>query len=138
MLFKDSITGQNLLKYYVKYETNSLYLSGIEELKEKGYSIIAIVCDGRRGLFQCFNPIPLQMCQFHQVAIIRRYLTKRPKLKASQELMIVVNLLKQTDKESFTGALNDWAKKWEQYMNERTFNLETNKSHYTHKKLRSA
>jgi hypothetical protein len=53
------------------------------------------------------------MCQFHQVAIIRRYLTKRPKLKASQELMIVVNLLKQTDKESFTGALNDWAKKWE-------------------------
>jgi len=25
MLFKDSITKENLLKYYVKYETNALY-----------------------------------------------------------------------------------------------------------------
>ena len=35
MLFKDSITKENLLKYYVKYETNSLYRKGIEELKFK-------------------------------------------------------------------------------------------------------
>jgi hypothetical protein len=35
MLIKDSITSQSLLKYYVKYQKNSLYLSGIEELKKK-------------------------------------------------------------------------------------------------------
>ena len=29
------------------------------------------------------------MCQFHQVAIIRRYLTSRPKLEAAKELMII-------------------------------------------------
>ena len=32
MLFKDAITKENLLKYYVKTETNQLYVQGIEEL----------------------------------------------------------------------------------------------------------
>jgi hypothetical protein len=36
MLFKDAITKQNLLKYYVKTETNSLYVKGIDELKGRG------------------------------------------------------------------------------------------------------
>ncbi len=49
MLFKDAITKENLLKYYVKTETNKLYQQGIEELISKGYIIKAIVCDGRRG-----------------------------------------------------------------------------------------
>jgi hypothetical protein len=46
MLLKDAITKENLLKYYVKHETNSLYIRGIDELKDKGFTIIAIVCDG--------------------------------------------------------------------------------------------
>lgn len=138
MLFKDSITGENLLKYYVKTETNALYKKGIEELKSRGCTIVAIVCDGRKGLVQCFGNIPVQMCQFHQVAIIRRYITKNPKLPASIELKEIVVLLKQTDKESFEGALNEWYVKWESFLKERTTNPETGKSHYTHKRLRSA
>lgn len=90
MLFKDAITKENLLKYYVKTETNQLYVQGIEELKSKGYKILGIVCDGRKGLIQAFKDIPVQMCQFHQSAIIRRYLTKRPKLQAGMELMDVL------------------------------------------------
>jgi len=39
----------------------------------------------------------VQMCQFHQSALVRRYLTKKPKLKAAQELM-EVDVMKQTDK----------------------------------------
>lgn len=138
MLFKDAITGENLLKYYVKYETNSLYLQGIEELQKMGFDILAIVCDGRKGLIQLFKNIPVQMCQFHQSAIIRRYLTKKPKLKASQELTELVDMLKSTDKESFQGGLDDWFEKWKSFFNERTTNIETGKSHYTHKKLRSS
>jgi len=103
MLFKDAITKENLLKYYVKNETNALYIKGIQELISKGFEVIAIVCDGRKGLLQSFNDIPVQMCQFHQKAIIVRYLTKKPKLPAAQELMKVVNLLTNTDKESFEG-----------------------------------
>ena len=138
MLFKDSITGENLLKYYVKYETNALYYRGVEELQNKGYEIIAIVCDGRKGLIKMFKDKPVQMCMFHQSAIIRRYLTKNPKMEASRELMKLVDLMKMTDKESFQGGLEDWHQEWQKFLNERTVNIESGKSHYTHKRLRSA
>jgi len=138
MLFKDSITKSNLLKYYVKHETNALYINGIKELKSRGFTILAIVCDGRKGLIQSFSDVPVQMCQFHQSAIIRRYLTRKPKLQAGKALMEVVDLMKQTDKESFMGALALWFKKWESFLNERTVHPVTKKSFYTHKKLRSA
>jgi len=45
------------------------------------------------------------MCQFHQVAIIRRYITKNQKLPASIELKELVAMIKLTDKESFQGGL---------------------------------
>jgi hypothetical protein len=81
MVFKDSITGQILLKQYVQQESNKLYLSGIKEIARRGIKIQVIICDGRKGLLQLFEGIPIQMCNFHQVAIIRRYLTKKPKCK---------------------------------------------------------
>ena len=80
MLFKDAYTGENLYKTYVKTETNKDYLNGINHLTEQGFIVKGIVCDGRKGLLQLFVRIPIQMCNFHQVAIIRRYLTKKPKM----------------------------------------------------------
>ncbi len=138
MLFKDSYTGENLLKYYVKSETNVLYIQGVNELISQGFEVVAIVCDGRKGLIHAFKGIPVQMCQFHQVAIIRRYITKNPKLPASIELKELVAMMKMTDKESFEGGLDLWHTKWKPFLNERTTNPETGKSHYTHKRLRSA
>lgn len=138
MLFKDSYTKENLLKYFVSYETNSLYIQGISELKRRGYDVVAIVCDGRKGLIQSFDKTPVQMCQFHQVSIVRRYITKIPKLPAAIELKELVAMMKMTDKESFEGGLELWFDKWKSFLNERTTNFETGKSHYTHKRLRSA
>lgn len=138
MLFKDSMTKENLLKYYVINETNALYIKGIRELEKAGFTVAGIDCDGRKGLIGSFDGIPVQMCQFHQVAIIRRYITKKPKLPAAIELKEIVALMKDTDRESFEGALSDWHTKWESFLKERTTNLETGKSHYTHKRLRSA
>ena len=86
MLFKDDITKENLLKYYIQNETNAKYREGIKELKSRGYIIKAIVCDGRRGLIQSFEDIPVQMCQFHQSAIIRRYITKKTRMPAAIDL----------------------------------------------------
>ena len=138
MLFKDAITKENLLKYYVNSESNSMYKRGIEQLKSQGFTIAGIVCDGRRGLMNSFDEIPVQMCQFHQTAIVRRYITKNPRIPAAIELKEITALLKQTDKESFEGALLQWYDKWECFLNERTTNEKTGKSFYTHKRLRSA
>lgn len=137
MVFKDSLTGQILFKQYVKQETNKLYLHGIEEITRRGIKIQAIICDGRKGLFQLFDSIPMQMCNFHQVAIVRRYLTKKPKMQASKELWEHVLLLSKTDKESFEGGLFDWYNKWHMFLNERKIDS-NGKSRYVHKRLRSA
>ncbi len=77
------------------------------------------------------------MCNFHQVAIIRRYLTKKPKMQASKELWEHVLLLSKTDKESFEGGLTAWHIKWKEFLDERKTNT-NGKNRYVHKKLRSA
>lgn len=138
MVFKDAISSQILFKQYVKTETNKLYLEGVEEIARRGIKIQAIICDGRKGLFSLFGEgIPIQMCNFHQAAIVRRYLTKKPKMQASKELWVLTLLLKHTDKESFEGGLNDWHAKWLDFLNERKLD-EKGKKRYVHKKLRSA
>jgi hypothetical protein len=138
MLFKDVYAKENLLKYYVKIETNKLYIQGIKELQSKDFEVLAIVCDGRKVLPQSFDKIPEQMCQFHQVAIMQRDITKNLKIPPSIELKQFVEMLKMTDKESFEGGLEFWFTKWESFLNERTTNPETGKSYFTHKRLRSA
>ncbi|MBK6783220.1 MAG: hypothetical protein IPG79_05270 [Saprospiraceae bacterium] len=109
----------------------------LHHLAYRGLINLAIVCDGRKGLIQIFKDIPVQMCQFHQAAIIRRYLTKKPKLQAAKELILVVDLMKKTDKESFIGALQEWFYKWQWFLDERSTNPETGKIYYTHKCIRS-
>jgi hypothetical protein len=137
MVFKDSISSQILYKQYVRQQTNRLYLSGIEEISRRGIKVQAITCDGRKGLMQLFDDIPVQMCQFHQIAIIRRYLTKKPKMEVSKELWEHVMLLTKTDRESFEGGLAAWHNKWESFLNERNKDA-SGKNRYVHKRLRSA
>ena len=59
-------------------------------------------------------------------------------MPAAIELKEIVALMKQTDKESFVGALEQWHKRWKTFLNERSHNLNTGKSFYTHRRLRSA
>nr|MBK9653278.1 hypothetical protein [Bacteroidota bacterium] len=137
MVFKNDLAKEILYTQFVKQETNLLYLKGIEEIARRGIKIQSITCDGRMGLMQIFKNIPVQMCNFHQVAIVRRYLTKNPKLQASKELWTHTLLLVKTDKESFEGGLNDWFIKWEFFLNERKVDA-SGKKRFTHKRLRSA
>lgn len=137
MVFKDSISGKILFKQYVKTETNQLYFAGIKEVARRGIHIQSIICDGRKGLLQMLDNIPVQMCNFHQVAIIRRYLTKKPKMPASKELWEHTLLLSKTDKESFEGGLNAWYCKWKDFLNEQKID-EKGKKRFVHKRLRSA
>lgn len=138
MVFKDSISGQILLKQYVKTETNLLYLSGVEIITKRGIKIQSIICDGRKGLMKLFGvEIPVQMCNFHQVAIIRRYLTMNPKMQASKELWKITLLLTKTCKEIFESRLQVWHTQWESFLNEQKID-QKGKKRYVHKRLRSA
>jgi hypothetical protein len=137
MVFKNT-EGQHLYWKYVKYETIFAYTEGLKFIKEQGVQIKGIVCDGRKGLFKALAEYPVQMCQFHQIAIVTRYITRKPRVQASIELKELIHLLPKTDKESFLVALNEWYEKWKDFINERAINPGTGKSWYTHKRLRSA
>ena len=55
------------------------------DVKQLGWTIKAVVIDGRPGAKKVFTDVPVQMCQFHQKQIVNRRLTTRPKLPASIE-----------------------------------------------------
>ena len=93
-----------------------------------------------RGLAQALYPIPVQMCQFHQILIIRRYLTQEPDLEASIQLLDLVKSITRMDKESFIGAFNEWYEKYKDVLNERVHDkrIKRNTPPYMRPRLRSA
>ena len=137
-IFREPNLKKNLIWKEVHSETPGQYDQLRNELECLGFTINAVILDGKRGVRQVFSDIPVQMCQFHQVAIIVRYLTRNPILEAGQELRkIALQLTASTDDE-FTELLNNWHSKWRKFLKEKTTNLITGKWHYTHKRLRSA
>ena len=119
MVIKDVLRNKVLWHKYVRNETIAQYMEGISWLKSQGFKIYGVVIDGMRGLAQALYPIPVQMCQFHQILIIRRYLTKEPDLKASNELLELAKNITRMDKDSFIGAFNEWYAKYKDVLNER-------------------
>lgn len=55
MLFQDATSGKILYRKFVKNETNKEYLSGLEDIKDGGTKIVAVVCDGHTGLLQAIT-----------------------------------------------------------------------------------
>jgi len=138
LIFREPNLKVNLAWKEICSETPGQYEHLKTKLECEGFIIKAVVLDGKRGVRQVFSGVPAQMCHFHQVAIINRYLTRRPILEASQELRkIALQLAGSTEKE-FSKSLEDWHEKWKEFLKEKTVNPFTDKWHYTHKRLRSA
>jgi hypothetical protein len=129
---------KNLYIQEVRSESADIYRQGRIVLEKQGYTLKAIVLDGRPGVRQIFNDIPVQMCHFHQKQIITRYLTSNPKLQASRELKMLTKDLCAISEKSFIAALDTWYMQWASFLKERTIDNITGKWHYTHKRLRSA
>ena len=140
MVIKDALRNKILWHKYVRNETIAQYMEGISWLKSQGFKIYGAVIDGMRGLAQALYPIPVQMCQFHQILIIRRYLTQEPDLEASVQLLDLVKSITRMDKESFIGAFNEWYEKYKDVLNERVHDkrIKRNMPPYMRPRLRSA
>ena len=137
-VFMDNTTRAVLYYAIVSHETNSIYKQGIEHLASLGVDIQSITCDGRRGLRMLFTSTPCQMCQFHQVQIVIRYLTRRPKNIASIELRRLTLEITQLNKNDFIKRLDQWYLTHKDYLDERSSNDDNSRTWYTHKRLRSA
>lgn len=140
MAIKDALRKRILWHKYVKHETIAAYLEGVAWLKSQGFHIYGYVIDGLRGLSKALSPAHVQMCQFHQIQIVRRYLTEDPEIEASKELLKLTNLLTETDKDSFKGMFNEWYEKYKDVINERVHDKRFKRKTppYMRPKLRSA
>jgi transposase-like protein len=138
VVMRDPHRKENLYWEEIMTESPSVYQAGISFLRQRGFTIHALVIDGRKGVKEAFSDIPIQMCQFHQIRIVTRYLTTRPKLEAGQELRVITLMLSESTKEKFTMLLCAWHRRWSEFLKEKTVNPETKRRQYTHRRLRSA
>ncbi|WP_424580035.1 transposase [Volucribacter psittacicida] len=86
LVLMDSLTEKVIYHQIVKTEKASYYQLALNKLREKGYIIQSITCDGRRGLLNEIFNTPVQMCHFHLVAMVMRKLRKKHQSQAGKEL----------------------------------------------------
>jgi hypothetical protein len=128
---------RNLHWRFIRSETRAEISAGLEQLEQAGYHFQSVVLDGRRGVIQLFEArypgLPIQLCQFHQAQIIRRYTTNNPKAECAQILKATMYHLTQTDEEVFSSLLQTWCDEFDDYLKERNEH-----GQFKHRRLRSA
>ena len=140
-VFRAHTLKKNIWWHEVESELMAHYRYGRAILEGKGWTFTAAVVDGRRGLTAVFKDIPVQICQFHQIKQVTKYLTRRPKTETGRELRMLALTLTKTDEATFTKALHAWHEIWGDFIEEKTINtFVTGKTkwYYTHKNVRSA
>lgn len=140
-------TNNNQTIYVKDIDTEKLvYLE--ESLKyienNLNYTFNSFTIDGRKGVIELLNKlysnVPIQLCNFHQIKTIVTYTTKSPKTECGKELKSLILTLsnKEITEDSFIKQFIDLKTKYEEFLKEKSINKETNKTEYTHKRLRSA
>ena len=137
LLGLDEETGLPLYVAFIGHERVQDYIDAVRSIEQRGYCIRGIVIDGMQSLFSEFSAYKIQMCQFHMMEIVKRYLTKRPKLIAARELKELVGSLTTRQKNEFEDEYRKWKERWGNTLNRRT-TLKSGKTQFTHKRLRSA
>lgn len=129
--------GKNLHWKFIESETIANISNGLDILDKLGYRFKSVTIDGRRGvikLFQARYPnIPIQLCQFHQTQIIRRYTTNNPKTECGKKLKIIMKCLTEVDYLVFKSLIETLYEEHEDFLKERN-----EQGQFKHRRLRSA
>ncbi|QBQ63174.1 transposase [Actinobacillus indolicus] len=139
LVLMDSNSNNVISHYFVRTEKDIYYKLALNRLREKGYIIQSIICDGRRGLMKDLFNTPVQMCQFHMVAIVMRKLRRKYQSQAGKELKIIVKTLTSSSKNEFYRRLHSWFIKHQTFLKERSDKAnEKGYFPYKHRNVRSA
>ena len=136
MLALDEQTNLPLYLAFIKSETTQDYKDAVLSITEAGYTIKGIIIDGKKALFEEFHNYPLQMCQFHMLQIVRRYLTMHPKMNASKDLLKLCKSMIYMEEADFLSAYAQWKHKYRVFLNRRTVHKD-GKTCYLHQRLRT-
>lgn len=135
---RDPHEKENVYVETVQSESTYCYQVALQTLREQGFSIQAVIGDGKMTVSWLFKGLPVQMCHFHQKQIVIRCITLNPQLPAGIELLALVNTLTTSTEATFTDAFISWCEKWEAFLKEKSLNEKSGRYAYTHRKLRSA
>lgn len=138
MVFRSWTLKKNIWWGEVATEKVAHYHYARKILEGQGWSFTAAVVDGRRGLANVFKDIPVQVCQFHQLQTVTKYLTRRPRTDAGMALRTLALSLTKTAETTFTKALQGYEQQWKHFLEEKTIVLGLKRPQYTHKNVRSA
>jgi hypothetical protein len=128
--------------------TNGEHYSEIKEdlsnLIKLGLQIESITVDGHKSILKAIKEsVPgskIQRCLVHIQRMCLIWLTQYPKHIAGQELKRLILLLLKVktnnDKVYWVNQFNEWYVKHKEYINEKTYQVETGRFWYTHKLLR--
>lgn len=121
----------------IRSEAVENYINGLAMILSQGWEVLGITVDGRKGIIPALKTYaPVQFCQFHQTAIVTRYLGKYPRLEANWELKRISLLLKDLSKKELKDLLANWYLKHNQFLKERTYH-DNSRWSYTHRRTRS-
>lgn len=137
-MFRDFYSKEDLWWTYAHTETTSIYRQGRAHLEQLGYTIISVTGDGFGGIKQAFIGIPYQMCLVHMERLLRKGTTRNPKTEAGKVLRALTLSLFDTNSTTFKQRYKDYLDKYLPFLNEKSFNLETGRSEWTHERLRTA
>lgn len=136
MLAVDDKTGLPLYLAFIRNETTQDYRTAVDSIEAAGYWIRGIIIDGKQTLFKEFENYPIQMCQFHMMQIVKRYLTKNPKMNASKDLMALFECMYELDQEDFWNEYELWKKQYDTFLNRRTTH-KNGRTFYLHRRVRT-
>ena len=135
---RDPHAKENVYMAVVSSESTLCYQLAMQKLTQRGFTISALVGDGKIAVSWLFKGLQSQMCHFHQKQIVIRCITQNPQLPAGVELLTVINMLTVSTEIIFTKLFTDWCEKWDTFLKEKSLNEKTGRHTYTHRKLRSA
>ena len=138
VVFRDFYGKEDLWWTYVHTETTSAYRNGRADLERLGYTILSVTADGFGGIKQAFSGISYQMCHVHMERLLRKGTTRTPQTEAGKVLRALTLSLFDTTSTLFTQRYKSYLDKYISFLNEKSVNLETGRSDWTHERLRTA
>jgi len=139
----------NDLKYfqlyrYSKKEIKDEIIKDLRLLKGSGVDIASVTADGKNALKSALRKVfpkaKFQRCLVHIQRYAETFITQRPKTLAGQELKEIASTINCIDsrlaKMTFVSKINDWRRRHNDFLKEKTIKDDDRGWWYTHRNLR--
>jgi len=144
VIYHDHDLKYHQLWRYTNKEKGYEIESDLRELKRKGVELFSVTSDGhsaiKSAVVKVYPKAIHQRCLVHIQRFAEIYLTQNPKTKAGRELKEIASLINDIDshlaKLTFLARIDNWQKKYQNFLKERTYDLEGRHFWYTHRNLR--